>query len=68
VAYVLGASLEQGLERVDYGNQLAIISMVYTTVLRKAHQRTFNLQQRNKEVKPDVLTDPDIDAVVDARR
>ena len=64
VAYVLGASLEAGLERAEYGSQITIIPMVYQTVLRKAHQRTFNLQQRLREVQPEVMTDPDVDAIV----
>ncbi len=64
VAYVLGASLEAGLERAEYGSQITIIPMVYQTVLRKAHQRTFNLQQRLREVQPEVMTDPDVDAII----
>jgi len=64
VAYVLGATIEPGLERVDYGNQLSIIPMIYKTVLRKAHQRTFNLQKRLKEVQPEHLTDSDVDSVI----
>jgi hypothetical protein len=64
VAYVLGATIEPGLERTDYGNQLAIIPMIYQTVLRKAHQRTFNLKKRLKEVQPDCFTDADVDSVI----
>jgi hypothetical protein len=64
VAYVLGASLEAGLERACYGSQIAIFPMVYQTVLRKAHQRTFNLQQRLKEAQPEAMSDPDVDAIV----
>jgi hypothetical protein len=61
---VLGATIEPGLERTDYGNQLAIIPMIYQTVLRKAHQRTFNLKKRLKEVQPDCFTDADVDSVI----
>lgn len=68
VAYVLGATIETGLERTDYGNQLSIIPMIYQTVLRKAHQRTFNLQKRLKEVQPEHLTDSDVDAVVGSQQ
>ena len=49
VAYVLGATLEQGLEQMTVGEKTTIIPMVYQTVLRKAHQRTFNLHLRTKK-------------------
>ena len=58
VAYVLGASLEEGLESADYGENTHIIPMVYQTVLRKAHQRTFNLQKRLRETQPAVAPRP----------
>jgi hypothetical protein len=70
VAYVLGAKLEEGLESADYGDSTHIIPMVYQTVLRKAHQRTFNLQKRLIEVQPALASDPEVDAVltVDSQR
>jgi hypothetical protein len=64
VAYVLGATLEQGLEQMKVGERTTIIPMVYQTVLRKAHQRTFNLQARLKEAQPAIATDPEVDAVL----
>lgn len=64
VAYVLGATLEEGLESADYGENTHIIPMVYQTVLRKAHQRTFNLQKRLLEVQPALASDPEVDAVL----
>lgn len=63
VAYVLGATLEQGLETADYGGNIRIVPVVYQTVLRKAHQRTFNLQKRLREVQP-LASDPEVEAVL----
>ncbi len=64
VAYVLGATLEEGLEYADYGENTHIIPMVYQTVLRKAHQRTFNLQKRLQETQPAATSDPEVDEVL----
>jgi Histidine kinase-, DNA gyrase B-, and HSP90-like ATPase len=64
VAYVLGATLEDGLESADYGEITHIIPMVYQTVLRKAHQRTFNLQKRLQETQPTITSDPEVDEVL----
>ncbi len=66
VAYVLGATLEQGLEQMTLGEKTTIIPMVYQTVLRKAHQRTFNLQKRLQEAQPATTTDPEVEAVLRA--
>lgn len=64
VAYVLGAKLEEGLESTDYGKNTHIIPMVYQTVLRKAHQRTFNLQKRLLETQPAMAVDPEVEEVL----
>lgn len=64
VAYVLGATLEEGLEPTEYGENTHIIPVVYQTVLRKAHQRTFNLQKRLMEMQPTLASDPEVDAVL----
>jgi hypothetical protein len=64
VAYVLGATLEQGLEQMVVGERTTIIPMVYQTILRKAHQRTFNLQKRLQETQPEFVSDPEVDAVL----
>lgn len=64
VAYVLGARLEDGLETAEYGGNTHIIPMIYQTVLRKAHQRTFNLQQRLQESQPAIASDPEVDEVL----
>lgn len=64
VAYVLGATLEEGLEPANYGENMHIIPMVYQTVLRKAHQRTFNLQKRLQESQPAAPSDPEVEEVL----
>lgn len=64
VAYVLGANLEDGLEPANYGENTHIIPMIYQTVLRKAHQRTFNLQNRLQESQPNITSDPEVDEVL----
>ena len=64
VAYVLGATLEEGLESTDYGENTHILPMVYQTVLRKAHQRTFNLQKKLQETQPAASSDPEVDEVL----
>lgn len=66
VAFVLGATLEEGLGPADYGEtkNTHIIPMVYQTVLRKAHQRTFNLQKRLLETQPAAAPDPEVEAVL----
>ena len=68
VAFVLGATLEEGLGPADYGENknTHIIPVVYQTVLRKAHQRTFNLQRRLLETQPAGIVDPDVEAVLQA--
>ncbi|WLD12193.1 ATP-binding protein [Planctellipticum variicoloris] len=64
VAYVLGATLEDGLESAEYGENTHIIPMVYQTVLRKAHQRTFNLQLRLQTSQATITSDPEVDEVL----
>ncbi len=64
VAYVLGASLDAGLQTMEWGDKTTIIPMVYQTVLRKAHQRTFNLQKRLLETQPANTTDPEVEEVL----
>ena len=46
IGYVLGASLESGLERTRHGDRIEIIPFAYNTFLERAHSRTFNLQRK----------------------
>jgi hypothetical protein len=65
VAYVLGATLEDDLDIMNIGQTISVIPMVYQTVLRKAHQRTFNLQHKLKESQPHLdIFDPEVDEAI----
>jgi hypothetical protein len=65
VAYVLGANMEPDLEKVTIGTSITVIPMVYQTILRKAHQRTFNLQKTLRESQPELeVSDLDADEVL----
>jgi hypothetical protein len=56
VTYVLGATLEDGLESSEYGKNIHIIPTIY--------QRTFNLQKRLLEAQPKLSSDPEVDEVL----
>ena len=45
VVFVLGASIEQGLESLQQG-QVTVTPLTYDIVLSRAHSRTFNLQRK----------------------
>lgn len=64
VAYVLGASLEQGLEITEIGGKTRLVPMDYDTLLARAHSRTFNLQRRLKDTAPTLEIDPEIAEVL----
>ena len=64
VAYVLGANLEPDLDVIKFGQTIIVIPMVYQIILRKAHQRTFNLQRRLSESQPHETSDPEVDSVL----
>ena len=66
VAFVLGATLEPDLEQMTVGEtkRTTIIPMVYGIVLRKAHQRTFNLQKRLQEAQNLIMSDPEVEEVL----
>ncbi len=44
VGYVLGSTLESGLEKTTIGDRIEIIPFKYDTFLERAHSRTFQLQ------------------------
>lgn len=51
VAYVLGSTIEQYVEKNDIGGITFIYPMTYNIVLQKAHARTFNLIDKINEAK-----------------
>jgi hypothetical protein len=62
IGFVLGTTLapdaQAPLKEGDYTN---IYPRAYSTVLRQAHARTFNLQRKIEEVKGKQLSDPEIE-------
>jgi len=55
VCYVLGAKIGPGYEEnIGSGNTIVVMPLAYDLVLRRAHQRLFNLVEKMKEVNPDV--------------
>ncbi len=66
-AYVLGASLESTLQEMKIGDRTLIRPYPYDLILNRAHARTFNLQKRIQETKPEVKQDEEIrDALADS--
>jgi hypothetical protein len=63
-AYVLGASVEVGLEKMTQG-RITITPVPYDVILNRAHARTFNLQRRIAESKPEIKPDEEIAEVLE---
>jgi hypothetical protein len=51
IAFVLGASIEQGLDPIQQG-QVVVTPLSYDVVLKRAHARTFNLHKRIQAASP----------------
>jgi hypothetical protein len=64
VAYVLGTSIEQGLEHVTIGDHTKIQPATYDTVLNRAQARTFQLQRKLESLGQPVERDPDVEDVL----
>jgi hypothetical protein len=63
-AYVLGASVEGGLDEMTQG-QVTVKPCPYDLILNRAHARTFNLQRRIEESKPEIMQDEEIAEVLE---
>jgi hypothetical protein len=61
--YVLGATLADPKERA-VGNNVKVVPLDYSTLLRRAHARTFNLQRKLIEAAPDAELDREVEEVV----
>ncbi|MGD0923210.1 MAG: ATP-binding protein [Terriglobia bacterium] len=59
-AFVLGASLEQGLVEMTMGPQTVIRPFPYDLLLSVAHARVFNLSKKIKETAPALHEDTEI--------
>lgn len=62
-AYVLGSTVEPGVEGVSEG-RTEIIARTYSVVLRQAHARTFNLLRRLQLSKEAGDGDPDVKEIL----
>jgi hypothetical protein len=56
--------LNDASEERKVGNTTRIIPMMYDTILKRAHARTFNLQRKLEEVLPIRPQDEDIEKVL----
>jgi hypothetical protein len=66
LAFVLGASLDFGLEvnKIGERSETVIMPMIYDVVLNRAHARTFNLQRRVEALEASATTDPEVEEVL----
>ena len=63
-AFVLGATLEEGLEDIRFGKETVIRGCQYDRVLRQAHSRIFNLARKIKESSSELHRDWEIEGVL----
>jgi len=64
VVYVLGASLESGLESATSGAHTIIEPMTYDVVLSRAHARTFHLQRKLQESAAKLTLDAEVSEIL----
>ncbi len=64
VAYVLGSSIENFVDKSKIGDSTFIYPMTYNILLQKAHARTFNLMNKIKEAKKIKSEDKEMAAVM----
>jgi hypothetical protein len=64
IGYVLGATLEVGLEKMTHGDRIEIIPFAYNTFLERAHSRTFHLQRRIEQAGFQIPNDAVVDEVL----
>ncbi|HML39409.1 MAG TPA: ATP-binding protein [Bellilinea sp.] len=64
--YVLGAEIDPMAEPSKKGNndEIIVTPLPYSTVLLKAHSRTFNLLRHIRDNKPDIFYDEDMETVL----
>ena len=63
--YVLGASVEGGLDEVEQGKTI-VKPCPYDVILNSAHaSRRFNLQKRIEESRPEIKQDEEISEVLE---
>jgi hypothetical protein len=62
--YVLGATIEQGLDPLTSGN-IDVKPFPYGTLLSRAHTRIFNLAKKIRSSKPELCTDAEIKDILE---
>lgn len=63
-AYILGSSMEEGLESSTYGNTSVMRPIRYDNLLTRAHVRTSNLHQKMEAIRPSGNEDPELKEVL----
>ena len=61
----MGASLEPNLLEMRIGDRTLIRPCPYDVILNRAHARTFHLQKRIQESKPELKQDEEIKDVLE---
>ena len=64
IVYVLGATLGDDAQERSVGKTTKLVPMMYDTVLKRAHARTFNLQRKLDSAQPRGETDSDVEEVL----
>jgi hypothetical protein len=65
IGFVLGTTLAPDAQETwQEGSHTTIYPRTYSTVLRQAHARTFNLQRKIEEVRGKQLSDPEIEKAI----
>ena len=64
IGYVLGATLEDGLDKLTQGDRITIIPMKYDTFLNRAQSRTFQLQRRIEQIGIELANDEVLEQVL----
>jgi hypothetical protein len=65
--FVLGGSVESGLQELSAGGQTTIRPMTFDVVLKRAHARVFNLTKKIQETQPAAVPDKEIEDVLNER-
>jgi hypothetical protein len=64
IVYVLGATLGDDAQERTVGAITKLVPMIYDTVLKRAHARTFNLHKKLEATQPSIESDDDVEEVL----
>jgi len=62
--FVLGTTIEPGVEFIEIGENTKVYPRPYSVVLRQAHARTFHLKEKIEQAKQGQLLDADVENVI----